>query len=67
MTTAQVTLTESEARAVQALSRSKGKTQEEISHDALEQFLARHKIEDRSTMLRLAPGARHLAGTGRFV
>ena len=56
MTTAQVTLTESEAQAVQALSQSKGKTQEEILHDAIEQFLIQHKVETRLTALRQARG-----------
>ena len=56
MTTAQVTLTESEAQAVQALSQSKGKTQEEILHDAIEQFLTQHKVENRLTALRQARG-----------
>ncbi|CAN5787030.1 hypothetical protein BH24DEI2_BH24DEI2_15990 [soil metagenome] len=39
MTTAQVTLSEAESRALQALSRSRGKTKEEILHEALEHFL----------------------------
>ena len=56
MTTAQVTLSESEAQAVQALSQSKGKTQEEILHDAIEQFLVQHKVENRLTALRQARG-----------
>ena len=56
MTTAQVTLTESEVQAVQALSQSKGKTQEEILHDAIEQFLVQHKVENRLTALRQARG-----------
>lgn len=56
MTTAQVNLTESEVQAVQALSQSKGKTQEEILHDAIEQFLVQHKVENRLTALRQARG-----------
>lgn len=59
MTRAQVILTESEAQAVQALSQSKGKTQEEILHEAIEQFLAQHKVENRLTALRQARGIWH--------
>ncbi len=58
MTTAQVILTEAEAEAeaVQALSQSKGKTQEEILHDAIEQFLTQQKVENRLSALRQARG-----------
>ena len=59
MTTAQVTLTESETEAIRALSQSKGKAQEEILHDAIEQFLAQHKVENRLTALRKARGIWH--------
>ena len=56
MTTAQVTLTESEAQAVQALSQSQGKTQEQILHEAIEQFLTQHRVENRLAALRQARG-----------
>lgn len=56
MATAQVTLTESENQAIQALSQSKGKTQDEILHEAIEQFLAKHKAESRLIALRQARG-----------
>ena len=56
MATAQVTLTESETQAIQALSQSKGKTQEEILHEAIDQFLAQHKTESRLAALRQARG-----------
>lgn len=56
MTTAQVTLTDSENQAIQALSQSKGKSQEEILHEAIQQFLARHQSENRLTALRQARG-----------
>jgi hypothetical protein len=56
MTTAQVTLSKSESDAIQALSRSKGKTQEEILHQAIEQFLTQHHAENRLAALRQARG-----------
>lgn len=56
MAIAQVTLSESETQALEALSHSKGKTQEEILHDAIEQFLARHDSETRLVALRRARG-----------
>lgn len=56
MTTAQVTLTDSEAQAVQALSQSQGKTQEQILHEAIGQFLTQHKAENRLAALRQARG-----------
>ncbi len=56
MATAQVTLTESETQAIQALSQSKGKTQEEILHEAVQQFLAQHKAESRLAALQQARG-----------
>jgi len=56
MTTAQVTLTDSESRAIQALSRSQGKTEEEILHEAIEQFLRQQPAEDRLAKMRQARG-----------
>lgn len=56
MTTAQVTLSESESLAIQAISQSKGKTQEEILHEAIEQFLTQHQVENRLAALRQARG-----------
>lgn len=56
MTVTQVTLTDSQAKAVQALSQSKGRTEDEILHDAIEQFLARHTVENRLTAMRQARG-----------
>lgn len=56
MVTTQVTLTEAETQAIQALSQSKGKTQEEILHEAIEQFLVQHKSEIRLAALRQARG-----------
>jgi len=56
MTTTQVTLSESESQAIQALSQSRGETPEEILHQAIEQFLAQHQVENRLTALRQARG-----------
>lgn len=56
MTTTQVTLTEYEIQAIQALSRSEGKTEEEILREAIEQFLAQHIAANRLTALRQARG-----------
>jgi len=56
MTTAQVILSESESQAIQALSQSRGKTQEEILHEAIEQFLTQHQVESRLAALRQARG-----------
>lgn len=56
MTTAQVILSESESQAIQALSQIKGKTQEEILHQAIEQFLTQHQVENRLAALRQARG-----------
>ena len=56
MTTAQITLTETESQALQALSRLKGKTQEELLHEAVDHILAQHKTQDRLTALRQARG-----------
>ena len=56
MTTAQVTLSESESQAIQALSQIRGKTQEEILHEAIEQFLTQHQVENRLVALRQARG-----------
>jgi len=56
MTTAQVTLSESESHAIQVLSQRKGKTQEEILHQAIQQFLTQHQAENRLAALRQARG-----------
>ena len=56
MAVAQLTLTEAEMRAIEALSRSRGKTQEEILHEAVEHFLAQHKTEGRLAALQQARG-----------
>ena len=56
MTTAQVTLSESESQAIEALSRSRGTTQEETLHEAITQFLRQHQAEYRLVALRQARG-----------
>ena len=56
MTTAQVTLSESESQAIQALSQSRGKTQEELLHEAIEQFLMQNQVGNRLATLRQARG-----------
>jgi len=56
MTIAQITLSESQSQALESLSQSKGKTQEEILHDAIEQFLNQHQVENRLAALRQARG-----------
>jgi predicted DNA-binding protein len=56
MTTAQVTLSEAESQAIQALSQSKGKTQEEILHEAIELLLKQHEVENRLVALQQARG-----------
>ncbi len=56
MAIAQVNLTESETQAIQALSQSQGKTQEETLHEAVKQFLARYETESRLAVLRQARG-----------
>lgn len=47
MITVQVQLSEWERRAIQALSKQQGKTQEEILHEAIKQFLTQHKTGDQ--------------------
>jgi len=56
MAIAEVILTESELEAIRDVSQRQGKTQEEILHKAIEQFLAQHKTETRLAALRQARG-----------
>lgn len=56
MTTAQITLSESQSQAIQALGQSTGKSQEEVLHQAIEQLLAQHRVENRLAALRQARG-----------
>jgi hypothetical protein len=56
MPTAHVDLTESQVRAIRSLSRSNGKTEEDILREAVEQFLVRNTADDRLASLRKARG-----------
>jgi predicted transcriptional regulator len=51
-----VTLTDSQSKALQELSRRKAKTQEEILHEAIEQFIARHSVADSLAVVQRARG-----------
>ena len=54
--TTQLNLTDSESEAIQALSLTQGKTEEELLHEAIEQFLSGHQSESRLALLRQARG-----------
>lgn len=56
MSMAQITLTQSESQVIKTISLSNGKTQEEIVHEALEQFFLRYNTESRLAALRQACG-----------
>ena len=56
MTTAQITLSNSQSQAIQAVGQSQGKTQEEVLREAIEQFLTQHRMEHRLAALRQARG-----------
>lgn len=49
--TNQLTLTESETQAIDALSQIKGKTPEETLHEVIEGFIEQHKAVNRSASL----------------
>ncbi len=52
----QVTLTDAERQALETLSRRKGASPEDILHEAIADFLARHQTESRLDALRSARG-----------
>ena len=54
--TTQITLNETESQIIASLSESRGVTQEEILHQAIEQFLAQHQSQSRLAALRQARG-----------
>ena len=54
--TTQITLSETESQIIASLSESRGVTQEEILHQAIEQFLAQHQSQSRLAALRQARG-----------
>jgi len=56
MLTAHVTLTDTESRIIQDLTKSTGQTLDDVLHEAIEQFIARSTSQDRSTVLQQARG-----------
>ncbi len=56
MTTAQVTLTDEESRALQTLSQFKGVAPEVLLHEAVESYLGQHQSGSRLAALRQARG-----------
>ncbi len=54
--TNQLTLTDDEVRAIHDLSASVGQSPETILHAAIEQFLARHRQQNRLEAMRAARG-----------
>ena len=54
--TTQITLSETESQSIASLSESRGVTQEEILHQAIEQFLAQHQTQSRLAALQQARG-----------
>lgn len=56
MRTAHVTLTDTESRIIQDITKSTGKTLDDVLHEAIEQFIARFTSQDRSTVLQQARG-----------
>ena len=56
MLTAHVTLTDTESQVIQNITKSTGKTQEQVLHEAIEQFIVRFTSQDRRILLRQARG-----------
>ena len=56
MLTAHITLTDTESQIIQDITKSTGKTQDDVLHEAIEQFIARFTSQDRGTLLRQARG-----------
>ena len=56
MITAQITLSDYESEALQAMANSTGKTQEAVLHEAVQQFLRQGSPSDRLALLRQARG-----------
>ncbi len=54
--TTQITLSETKSQIIASLSASRGVMQEEILHEAIEQFLAQHQSQSRLAALRQARG-----------
>jgi hypothetical protein len=56
MLTTQITLTDKENKAIRTITQHTGKTQEEVLHEAVEQFIAQFKNPDRQVLLKQARG-----------
>jgi hypothetical protein len=56
MLTAHITLTETESRIIQDITKSTGKTLDDVVHEAIEQFIVRSTSQDRSAVLQQARG-----------
>jgi hypothetical protein len=56
MATAQITLTQTESEALQALARCTGKSTEQLLHEAVERYLAQAGLQNRRQLLRSARG-----------
>lgn len=56
MVTAQITLSNAEGAALQEMTKSTGKTQDALLHEAVQQFLAPVPPDDRLSLLRQARG-----------
>jgi len=56
MTVAQIRLTDSADRALSKLAVQTGKTRDDLLHEAVDEFLARHKPDDRLRLLRQGRG-----------
>ncbi len=56
MLTTHITLTDTESRIIQDITRNTGKSQDDVLHEAIEQFIARFTSQDRRTVLRQARG-----------
>ncbi len=51
MTTLQITLSDAEQQALRAMAERTGKGEEELMHEALDQFRARVELEERRAVL----------------
>lgn len=56
MSIIQIQLSEAQQQALEALSQSRGQMQEEILHQAVEQFLEQHQTDNRLAASRAARG-----------
>jgi hypothetical protein len=56
MVTAQITLSNAEGEALQAMTQTTGKTQDTLLHEAVRQFLGSRPPDDRLALLRRARG-----------